>query len=115
MRPGGQVFWNITASATTNPSASSLRSTRATCPALKVKVPISTHPPPVVRWFIRTTDVPVAEVTWKGAFVAWLPGNLRRIFSLLVSAAVFVVVDPDGGWKKEWGELYRWSDEADAL
>jgi hypothetical protein len=25
-----------------------------------------------------------------------------------------VVVDPDGGWKKEWGELYRWSDEADA-
>ena len=26
-----------------------------------------------------------------------------------------VVVDPDGGWKQEWGELYRWSDEADAL
>ena len=24
-----------------------------------------------------------------------------------------VVVDPDGGWKKEWGELYRWSDEAE--
>ena len=26
-----------------------------------------------------------------------------------------VVVDPDGVWKKEWGELYRWSgdDEAD--
>jgi hypothetical protein len=26
-----------------------------------------------------------------------------------------VVVDPDGGWKQEWGELYRWSDEAEAL
>lgn len=26
-----------------------------------------------------------------------------------------VVIDPDGGWKREWGELYRWSDEADAL
>jgi hypothetical protein len=26
-----------------------------------------------------------------------------------------VVVDPDGGWKQEWGELYRWSDEAGAL
>jgi hypothetical protein len=26
-----------------------------------------------------------------------------------------VVVDPDGGWKKEWGELYRWSDEAENL
>ena len=22
-----------------------------------------------------------------------------------------VVVDPDGFWKKEWGELYRWSGE----
>jgi len=22
-----------------------------------------------------------------------------------------VVVDPDGVWKKEWGELYRWSGE----
>jgi hypothetical protein len=26
-----------------------------------------------------------------------------------------VVVDPDGIWKKEWGELYRWSEEADEL
>lgn len=24
-----------------------------------------------------------------------------------------VVVDPDGVWDKEWGELYRWEDEAD--
>ena len=24
-----------------------------------------------------------------------------------------VVVDPDGVWKKEWGELYRWNEEAD--
>ena len=24
-----------------------------------------------------------------------------------------VVVDPDGGWKQEWGELYRWRDEAE--
>jgi hypothetical protein len=24
-----------------------------------------------------------------------------------------VVVDPDGVWKKEWGELYRWSAEMD--
>ena len=23
-----------------------------------------------------------------------------------------VVVDPDGIWKQEWGELYRWSEEA---
>jgi hypothetical protein len=22
-----------------------------------------------------------------------------------------VVVDPDGVWKKEWGELYRWSGD----
>ncbi len=26
-----------------------------------------------------------------------------------------VVVDPDNGWKKEWGELYRWSEEAGDL
>jgi len=26
-----------------------------------------------------------------------------------------VVVDPDGGWKREWGELYRWRDEAGTL
>lgn len=26
-----------------------------------------------------------------------------------------VVVDPDANWKKEWGELYRWSDEAETL
>ena len=25
-----------------------------------------------------------------------------------------VVVDPDGVWKKEWGELYRWQDDAEA-
>jgi len=25
-----------------------------------------------------------------------------------------VVVDPDGVWKKEWGELYRWSGEDEA-
>jgi hypothetical protein len=25
-----------------------------------------------------------------------------------------VVVDPDNGWKKEWGELYRWNDDAEA-
>jgi hypothetical protein len=23
-----------------------------------------------------------------------------------------VVVDPDGVWKTEWGELYRWHDDA---
>jgi hypothetical protein len=26
-----------------------------------------------------------------------------------------VVVDPDAVWKSEWGELYRWQDEADEL
>jgi len=26
-----------------------------------------------------------------------------------------VVLDPDAVWKKEWGELYRWQDEADDL
>jgi hypothetical protein len=25
-----------------------------------------------------------------------------------------VVVDPDGVWKQEWGELYRWEDDAEA-
>jgi len=25
-----------------------------------------------------------------------------------------VIVDPDGVWKKEWGELYRWSGEDEA-
>jgi hypothetical protein len=25
-----------------------------------------------------------------------------------------VVVDPDGVWKKEWGELYRWPNDAEA-
>jgi hypothetical protein len=25
-----------------------------------------------------------------------------------------VVVDPDGVWKPEWGELYRWQDDAEA-
>ncbi len=25
-----------------------------------------------------------------------------------------VVVDPDGVWKKEWGELYRWEGDAEA-
>jgi hypothetical protein len=24
-----------------------------------------------------------------------------------------VVVDPNGLWKKEWGELYRWKDDAE--
>lgn len=24
-----------------------------------------------------------------------------------------VVVDPNGVWKKEWGELYRWQDDAE--
>lgn len=26
-----------------------------------------------------------------------------------------VVIDPDAVWKREWGELYRWQDEADDL
>jgi hypothetical protein len=26
-----------------------------------------------------------------------------------------VVVDPDRVWKKEWGELYRWTEEADKI
>ncbi len=26
-----------------------------------------------------------------------------------------VVLDPGAVWKKEWGELYRWHDEADDL
>lgn len=26
-----------------------------------------------------------------------------------------VVVDPDRVWKREWGELYRWDDEAETL
>ena len=25
-----------------------------------------------------------------------------------------VVVDPDGVWKPEWGELYRWRDDGEA-
>jgi hypothetical protein len=25
-----------------------------------------------------------------------------------------VVVDPDGVWKKEWGDLYRWNGEDEA-
>jgi len=25
-----------------------------------------------------------------------------------------VVVDPDGVWKPEWGELYRWQDDGEA-
>ena len=24
-----------------------------------------------------------------------------------------VVADPDGVWKQEWGELYRWNDDAE--
>jgi hypothetical protein len=24
-----------------------------------------------------------------------------------------VIVDPDGIWKSEWGELYRWQDDAE--
>lgn len=28
--------------------------------------------------------------------------------------APIVVVDRDGIWKKQWGELYRWEDEAEA-
>jgi hypothetical protein len=24
-----------------------------------------------------------------------------------------VVIDPDAVWKREWGELYRWQDDAE--
>jgi hypothetical protein len=39
-----------------------------------------------------------------------LSGAIRLANQLKLA---IVVVDPDGVWKPEWGELYRWKDDAE--